>query len=286
MEQVRALTSADGFVLLEYLRAGTWELTVAGGILLPSKQVQVGQDSTATVTLRLPVSLANAGGYGTQTVSIQQLSVPERVRETIYRAYDAWMHNDLHQSRVLAMRTLEMKPYYGPAMSLLGILELQEGHPEEAITGLLEALHYNPDSVRSYIALASAYNQVRKNRDALDALAIARNLSPDSWQLRYETGRAYLGMGQFQRALTEFERSADDGVPEAVVLYVGRAHALIGLRDYAGARAELEAVLKKDPKGPYAEESRNLTQLLDARIKRTTPSASTVQAASAAPLPR
>jgi Flp pilus assembly protein TadD len=281
IERVRATTSADGFVSIEYLRTGTWELTAAGGILLPSKHVQVGTDSTTTITLRLPVTLGNAPGYGGQTVSVQQLGVPERVRETIYRAYDAWMHNDLRQSRALAMRALEMKPDYGPAMSLLGILELQEGHPEEAIAGLLGALRYNPDSVRSYIALASAYNQLRKNSEALDALAIARNLSPDSWQVRYETGRAYLGMGQFQRAMTEFDRSAEVGATEAVVLHVGKAHALLGLRDYAKAKAEFDIVLQKDPKGPYAEESRNLVQLLDAKLKRIAPSEPIVQAASA-----
>jgi Flp pilus assembly protein TadD len=280
MERIRGLTSADGFVVFEFVDSGSWELTAAGGILSQAKHVQVAKGADQNITLRLPVTLANAPGHLGQTVSVQQLSVPERVRDTLYQAYDAWRRNDLHQSRTLAMRALEMKPYYGPAMSLLGILELQEGHPAEAVSGLLEALPYNPDSVRSYIALASACNQLRKHVEALDALAIARNLVPDSWQVRYETGRAYLGLGQFERALVEFEHADELSSPDAVVLHVGKAHALLGLKDLAGARAELEMVLKKDPKGPYAAESRSLAQQLDSQIARRSPTVLPVQAAA------
>ena len=268
-ERIRSVTAANGSLTFEGLRAGAYELMVAGAILLQPRHIQIVAGTPASITLHLPITVPNAPGSGNSTVSVQQLSVPENVRETLYRAYDAWMHNDLRQSRALAARTLEMRPYYGPAMSLLGILELQEGHPTEAITGLLQALQYNPNSVRSYIGLASAYNQLRQNANALDALAIASNLAPDNWQIHYETGRAYLGMGRFEQAIAEFDRSANVSVPDAVVLHVGKAHALLGLKDYAAARTELETVLKTAPKGPYAAESRNLVQLLDAQLRKT-----------------
>jgi tetratricopeptide (TPR) repeat protein len=263
------VTTANGSFTFEGLRPGSYELIVAGAILLQPRRIQIASGMPATVTLHLPITVPNAPDNGNSTVSVQQLGVPENVRETLHRAYDAWMHNDLRQSRALAARALEMRPYYGPAMSLLGILELQEGHPTAAITGLLQALQYNPNSVRSYIGLASAYNQLRQNANALDALAIAGNLAPDNWQIHYETGRAYLGMGRFEQAVAEFDRSPNVSAPDAVVLHVGKAHALLGLKDYAGARAELETVLKTAPKGPYAAESRNLAQLLDAQLRKT-----------------
>ena len=268
LERVLAVTLPDGSVSFHGLSAGMYDVTVAGGIPLPPKRVQIDA-SKPTLALQLPFTLPEVAGYGSNSVSVGQLTVPEKAREALRRAYEAWDRKDTKQSRMWAIRALQIHPYYGPALSLLGILEVDEGHPADAIIGLQQALQYNPNSPRTYLALASAYNELHNNTDALYALSIMAKLLPDSWQLHYEVGRAYLGQARFNAALEEFNRaqqSAAQRVPEEI--HIGKAHALLGLRNYPAARAEFETVIRKSPNGPYAAESRQLAVLLDSQLKK------------------
>jgi len=271
LDRAFALTLPDGSVSFHGLAAGVYDVTVAGGIPLPPKRVNI-DSSNATLVLQLPFTLPQVAGHGSNTVSVGQLTIPEKAREALRKAYESWDRKDTKQSRMWAIRALQVHPYYGPALSLLGILELDEGHPADAIIGLQQALQYNPNSPRTYLALASAYNEMHNNTDALYALSIMAKLLPDSWQLHYEVGRAYLGQARFNAALEEFSRaqqSAATKVPEEI--HIGRAHALLGLRNYPAARTEFETVLRKSPNGPYAAEARQISVLLDFQLKKPAP---------------
>jgi Flp pilus assembly protein TadD len=276
-----SVTLPDGSITFNGLTAGLYNVTVAGAILLPPKQVQIN-GSRSTLELQLPITLPQVAGRRNDTVSVNQLSVPDKAQEALRKAYEAWEKNDTKQSRMQAIRALELHPYYGPALSLLGILELQEGHPADAINGLQQAVQYNPNSPRTYLALGSAYNELHQNANALYALSIMAKLLPESWQLHYEVGRAYLGQGRFQAAMDEFNRGQQIAPREVAVLHVGKAHALIGMRNYPAARAELETVIRKSPDGPYASESRELAVVLDSQLKKVPPKS---DATAHAPIP-
>jgi hypothetical protein len=266
--RVTARTSEDGSISFQGLAPGTYDVTVAGGILIPPKRVRIDRPNQ-TLELQLPITLPQVAGRRNDTVSVEQLAVPENAREALRKAYEAWERNDVKHSRILAIHALQLHPYYGPALSLLGILELSEGHPADAIIGLQQAVQYDPNSLRTYLALASAYNELHNNTDALHALSIAAKLAPESWQLHYEIGRAYVGQGRFQAALDEFDRAQHSTTEERMVLHIGKAHALLGLHNYRAARAEFETVIRKSPDGPYAAESRELALVLDSRLKKS-----------------
>jgi Flp pilus assembly protein TadD len=263
--RISTRTSSDGSMTFRGLAAGAYDVTVAGALLAPPTRVQVSP-SSPPLLLKLPITLPQ--GEAGQTVSVEQLSVPEKVQETLRKAYEAWERKDIAQSRTLAIRALQLKPYYGPALTLLGILELSEGHPADAIIGLEQAVRYNPNSPRMYLALASAYNELHRNADALNALSLLDKLTPQSWQLHYETGRAHLGFGRYQAALDEFTLAQKFSSQDLTVLHIGKAHAQIALRNYAAARAELETVLRKSPNGPDAAEAHKLSLALDAHAEK------------------
>src|SRR5450755_2115442 len=270
LERALAVSLPDGSVIFRGLPAGMYDVTVAGGIPLPPKRAQIDA-SNPTLALQLPFTLPQVAGHGSNTVSVGQLTISEKAREALRKAYEAWDRKDTKQSRMWAIRALQVHPYYGPALSLLGILELDEGHPADAIIGLQQALQYNPNSPRTYLALASAYNELHNNTDALYALSIMAKLLPDSWQLHYEVGRAYLGQARFNAALEEFNRAQQSAQGESLVVHVGKAHALLGLHNYVAARTEFENVLRKSPNGPYAAECRQLAVLLDSQLKKPAP---------------
>jgi hypothetical protein len=263
LEKIRAFTEAAGSFTFSGLREGEYLVTVAGGLLSPPQSIQI-HDARASLSLRLPFELPLTPGRSAEVVSVQQLRAPTRAQQIMLKATDAWTHNDLHQSRALAAQALKEQPDYAPGFTLLGMLDLQEGHPDEAIANLLHSLQLCANSPRTYLVLASAYNQLHRNTDALDALSVASKLVTASWQLHYETGRAYLGQGRFQHAVTQFDLAQQRSTEDNIVVRLGKAHALLGLQDYDAARLELAGILERSPHGIYSDESRKLAGLIDA----------------------
>ncbi len=269
LDHIQSFTESDGSYTFEGLRPGDYLLTVAGGILLPSRHVMVSGTPSGTLALRLPITLPGTSGRGAAVVSVQQLNVPAKVQETSQKAYRAWLHSDFRQSRLLAQQTLQLRPDYGPALELLGMIDFLERHPAEAVTELLQALREDPSSPRTYLVLASAYNELHQSSDALNPLSILSKLTPEAWQLHYETGRAYLGQARYDAAMLEFEHALSVSRTDNTIVHLGKAHAMLGLGDYAGAHDELDAVLRNSPDGPFAAESRELAALVDSHLKKS-----------------
>ena len=263
LERIRALTESDGSYTFGGLREGEYIVTAAGGLLSQPQHLQIHSEH-ATLSLRLPIELPAVPSHTADLVSVQQLRPPTKAEQTLLKATEAWTHNDRHLSRALALEALHQQPDYALALTLLGMIDLQEGHADEAISNLLLSLRQCAIAPRTYLVLASAYNQQHRNAEALDALSIASKLLTGSWQLHYETGRAYLGEGRFQSAVTEFDTAQQLTTDDNMVVRLGKAHALLGLQDYDGARAELARILEKSPHGIYSDESRKLAGLIDA----------------------
>jgi tetratricopeptide (TPR) repeat protein len=270
LETIRALTEADGSYTFNGLREGEYVVTAAGGLISQPQQVQI-HTGQSTLPLRLSIEISDTSGRTSDLVSVQQLRAPTKAQQTLQKAIEAWSRNDTHMGRALTMRALEIQPDYAPALTLVGAIDLHDGNPKEAIAHLVQSLQLSSNSPRAYVLLASAYNQLQRNVEALDALSIAAKFGPGSWQLHYETGRAYVGQGRFSKAVTEFDQARQVSSDDNVVVRLGKAHALLGLQDYVAAREELAGILEKSPHGPYSDESRKLVGLIDSQPKQPAP---------------
>ena len=90
LDEIQALTEADGSYTFGGLRSGDYLLTVAGGLLLPPSHVFVKSTPPRAMTVRLPIALAGSHGHGTGVVSVKQLNVPAKVQESSQGAYRPW----------------------------------------------------------------------------------------------------------------------------------------------------------------------------------------------------
>jgi tetratricopeptide (TPR) repeat protein len=268
LELATAVSQQDGTFHFDGLPTGLYDVSVAGGILLPPRRVQVDRSSTPVV-LQLPLTVPTAAGRKDLTVSVAELAVPELAQQSLRKAYEAWEANDPSRSRQLADRALQIHPAYSAALTLLGILDLRDGNPAAAAVRLRQAIQLSPNSPRAYLPLASAYNQLRQNAQALDALSIMAKLVSESWAMHYEIGRAYLGKGRYEDAITEFNRAQQLAQHDPMVLHLAKAHALLGLQNLGAARAELETGLRESPDGPYSAESRQLAIQLDLQLSQS-----------------
>lgn len=258
-----ARSEQDGALRFSDLPIGTFELTVAGGILPPRETVRVG-NAVSVLSLTLPLSLAESVG-SSHAVSVQQLSVPHGAQEALDKASGAWRRGDLKKAHELASHALAVDPSYGRALALLGFLDLQEGNAAVAAGELKQALTFDPDCPLAYVTLGSALNSMRQYIAALQALSVFPSVSADMWQAHYETARSYMGLRNFELALQELNRAQQLAREDPEVLHLGKAHALLALHRSPEAVIELQTVVRKDPAGAYATEAKTFLTSLEAQ---------------------
>ncbi len=257
-----ATSGQDGIVAFRDLPLGRYEITVAGGILPPRREVQVdGRNSQFALELPLSQPSVRVG----ETVSIQQLTIPREAREALNAATEAWERFDWKKAREQATRALALHPDYGAALAVLGFLDLQDGNLELACAHLKRAIEKDPNSALAYLALGSTYNSMNHYDAALEVLSVFPSVSADTWQLHYEVARAFIGLGQHESGLREIIYAQRLSQQDRAVLHLGKAHALLGLHRNSEAAAELEIILSKQPNGPFASDAQGLLATLRSR---------------------
>ena len=255
----KAATGRDGAVAFRDLPLGRYEVTVAGGILPPRREVQVDA-SDSHFALQLPLSQPNAPGV--ETVSVQQLTIPRKAKEALNAATDAWQKQDWKKVREQATRALALHPDYGAALSVLGFLDLQDGKLDLACADLKRAIEFDANSALAYVTLGSAYNSMKQYDAALEALSVFPSVSPDNWQVHYELARSYIGLRNYQSGLHEINYSLQLAQHDPAVLHLAKAHVLLALRRNSEAATELEIILRAQPNGPFASEAQGLLATL------------------------
>ena len=118
------------------------------------------------------------------------------------------------------------------------------------------AVRCDPTYGPAYVALGGLWKGELRFDEALAITQRAAALVPSSWRVQYEMARALIGKGQYDLALT----ISDAGlrVDRGTLLHLAKAQALIGLKEYSQALAELQAYLRYQPAGPGSQDARNL----------------------------
>ncbi len=86
-----------------------------------------------------------------------------------------------------------------------GILEVEQGEYESAITKLNRVLQTEPDSAIAYVQLGTAWTRLKEYDKALPILQKAVALKEDSGLAQYELGLALFETGSWQDAAPQFE---------------------------------------------------------------------------------
>lgn len=89
----------------------------------------------------------------------------------------------------------------------LGSLLTQQGHTQEAIPFLEEAVALAPNNAFCHLKLGTAYLRVQRFRDAQRELEKATELDPDNPAAHYQLGRLYVKIDAMDRAQAEFDRT-------------------------------------------------------------------------------
>ena len=247
---------------------GSYEVHAIAGLNDAHERVDL-RGGGGIVNLRFQASDGGEAG-GRHTVSVAQFKVPGKARDAYKKAQAAMAKQKLDEAAKYVEAALAVYPEYSDALTLRGILKLDAGHMEEACDDLDHAIKSDASNSMAYIALGAAYNTLSKFDDALRTIDRGITLAPTAWQAHFEMGKAFLGKGSFDAALRQLNKAEDLGPKEYPLIHLVKAHALLGMKNYSEAMAELQWYLEKAPSDQNSASARQTLEKVRA-FAATTP---------------
>jgi tetratricopeptide (TPR) repeat protein len=244
-------TNGSGMAEFMQVRSGQYELIVTAGLDTMRHRLQVN-GGPEIVDVRISAPAAPKGGDG-NSISVAQYQVPSKARKALTKAKEAITRRQPDEAEKHIARALELHPPFAEAFLLRGILRLDAKKLEGAEADFQKALEADAGYAMAHIALGSAYNQMSRFDDALRELDRGVALSPVAWQGYFEMGKAFMGKGDYHAALRQLTKAETFSAGNPFVgIHLLKAHALLALKDYSLAMAELQAYLDRDPNGSNA----------------------------------
>jgi tetratricopeptide (TPR) repeat protein len=250
-------TQSGGNFEFDNLPRGIYEVVATVGLREARERVEVYQPDNF-VELRLPTESSGADSLsGSTSASVRQLLAPGKARKLFAKADELFQKQQLSQSREQVEKALQVFPDYAEALTLHGILNLQDNKVDEARADLEKAIKDDGSYAMGYIVLGTTYNVAHQWDDAVRVLERGIALMPSSWQAYFELSKALLAKGQFAAALRQIDKAFQLGPPNYSAIHLVRAHTLLGLKDYNQATLELEQFLGASPDGPDSARARD-----------------------------
>ena len=262
-----AYTSSSGVFEFQSVPHGVYQVVAVSGISQAEERVEINS-WRASVNLRMPPSQGPPQGGDADTVSVAQFKVPKKAREEFQKAQQALAKQKLEEAQKRVARALEIYPDFADALTLRAILQLS-GNVPGAIADLQKAIHCDGNYALAYSVLGAALNSQARFDEALQTLARGQSLAPEAWQTYFEMAKAHIGKQDYQTALRELDRAQSLTPGRYLPLRLVRAQALVSLKQYPQAVAELQAYVEKEPDGPGAVAAHKmLDQLREVMAKR------------------
>jgi predicted Zn-dependent protease len=245
---------ANGSFALYNVPRGSYEIVATKGVVESRERVDLAMGD-ANVSLKVNGPVDDAGERGA-TVSVSQYRVPAKARKEYEKAQKAFSDGKMDEAMTRANKALQLYENFAEALTLRGILEVNANNTQQGEADLQKAIQLDSNYGLAYFALGAAFNRQQKFDDAARTLERGISVKPDGWQGHFELSKATLAKGDFKAALksaTAAERLCQDAYAP---IHVVKAHALLGLKQYQPAVAELERYLNREPQGDIAESAR------------------------------
>lgn len=239
-------TGPNGGFQINGLRTGRYDVVATVGLCEAREHLAL-EHGENNIALMVNERTPSADAGNATSVSVADMRVPDKARKALNKAHELiGKHRNDDAQKELA-KALEIYPQYSDAYRERGIMQFAAGNVDAAINDLQQAIKYDPNNAMAYMAIGAALNNQEKYDDALRALDRGVTLSPNAWQAYFEMARAQLGKGDFAASLRSCDRAQQFMTADYAPFHLVRAHALMGVKNYAEAQAELEAFISGNP---------------------------------------
>ncbi len=198
----------------------------------------------------------------TPSGSISKLDrkAPAPARREYEKGYQLLMKKDLEAAIAHLAKSIEVYPSFVAAHNALGTAYMSRGQNQQAREEFARAVALDDHLPNSYLNLGCAQLALQQYSDAEESLKKASSIAPLDLPLRTALTYAEFVNHDYP-AVLETARQVHAGKHEgAAMVHYFAAGALEAQDNLSGAQAEMETLLKEDPKSPSAAAFR---QILD-----------------------
>ncbi|MEO6119157.1 MAG: tetratricopeptide repeat protein [Terriglobales bacterium] len=259
-------TNADGTVELMGVSYGYYDVVVTKGLLQAAEALEI-----RAMGMSVNIRLGNAEGAeagGKTTVSVAQYKVPGKARKELEKARKAMNERKLDEAEARVEKALAIYPKFSDALTTRAILRMDKLEYETASADLDLALEYDAANAVAYLVYGACLNQQSKFDLAIQSLERGITLDPLAWQGYFEMGKAQVGKKNYPQAIKYLDKAQAMVTFDYAPLHLVKAHALLALKDYAPAMAELQIFLDKSPQDPRSENARKTLEQVRAFVQR------------------
>jgi tetratricopeptide (TPR) repeat protein len=249
-----ATTNYAGEYHLNNVSRGEYEIIGLHGLSETRDRVSV-MAGNSMINLRLQDNASADNVDGTNTVTVNDYKVPDKARKALYKAQQAMQEHKFQNADRYVNEALTIYPDYSQALTLRGLLSLENHNPDAARVDLEKAVQLDAGHAISYFLLAAVYNETGRFDDALRTLGEGVRIAPNAWQAYFEMSKALLGKNDFGNALRQASKGLELN-PGFAMLHVIKGDCFAGLKDYANAITEMQAYLTAEPGGAIASQVR------------------------------
>src|SRR5690349_3962032 len=94
---------------------------------------------------------------------------------------------------------------------------IQQGHADEALPLLQQAISMQHDSAEAHLMLGTIFHQRQQFEDAQDCYTLARCFRPDWWQIHFQIGLLGLDCSRVDASIASLLKSLELGAHDARV---------------------------------------------------------------------
>lgn len=260
-----AYTNISGHFEFSRLAPGMYTVVATSGLQQASERVDASNFSS-TVNVRMEGVGKPTDGVEGNSISIAQYRVPAKAREAYRKAHEAVEKGKMDDAHKHLAKALEICPNYAEALTLRGVLALNQQDSQSAIADLDKAIQADGNYGMAYMVMGSALNMQGKFDDAIRSLQRGQSLAPNYWQGYFELGKSYIGKADYPAALRQLERAQSLAPADYPLISLLRAHALLAMKQFPEAAAALQAYLQKEPQGPNSVQARKMLEQAQAYV--------------------
>ncbi len=260
-----AFTNASGYFEFTRVSPGSYTVVATSGLQQASERVDATTFSN-TVSVRLQGAGQPTDGVDGNSISIAQYRIPAKAREAYRKAREAVEKGKLDDGSKHLSKALELYPNYADALTLRGVLALNQRDSQAAIADLDNAIKADGNYAMAYMVMGSALNMQSKFDEAIRTLQRGESLAPNYWQAYFEMGKSYIGKADYPAALRQLERAESLAPADYPLISLLRAHALLAMKQFPEAMTALQTYLQKDPKGANSVQAHKMLEQAQAFV--------------------
>lgn len=254
-------TSTESEVGFYDLDAGDYEVEVSAvGYLPEHKKVNV---NSALYTFRVEVALQR--DPSAVDLNVTEGPMPSKARKEAKRALQALGSANLDAAQKHLESASKLAPESSRVNFLYGYLFWQRRKLQESEDCLNRAVRSDPREVQILTLLGRIQLERNHFEDAQKTLQHAVAVNSDYWMAHNLLADAYLHLREYEKAREQAELAIEKGKAAGTVaqLVLGQALTNMG-RDQEGIEA-LKAFVKNNPNNPAAPDARNLIATIEKR---------------------